>query len=85
MLGTPNEEVWPGVGKLLNWYEYHQFNVSKLFSVIPSLDANGIDLLEISHPSCAFVVLYNLGPCMPGVGKYDLKHKRRGPLFRMLS
>ncbi|VAI86081.1 unnamed protein product [Triticum turgidum subsp. durum] len=46
LLGTPNEDVWPGVGKLPNWHEYPQWNVSKLSSVIPSLDADGIDLLE---------------------------------------
>jgi cyclin-dependent kinase len=56
LLGTPNEEVWPGVGKLPNWHEYPQWNVSPLSSVIPSLDADGIDLLEVSHLPCAFVL-----------------------------
>jgi hypothetical protein len=54
LLSTPNEEVWPGVGKLPNLDEYPKWNVSKL-SVIASLDADGIDLLEVSHRSCAFV------------------------------
>ena len=49
LLGTPNEEVWPGVGKLRNWHEYPQWNVSKLSSVVPSLGADGIDLLEVRH------------------------------------
>ncbi|XP_008796157.1 cyclin-dependent kinase B2-1-like [Phoenix dactylifera] len=46
LLGTPNEEVWPGVGKLPNWHEYPQWTPKKLSSAVPDLDADGIDLLS---------------------------------------
>ena len=63
LLGTPNEDVWPGVGKLPNWHEYPQWNVSKLSSVIPSLDADGIDLLEVSNQAwdpCYSILVENI-------------------------
>ncbi|XP_008787019.2 cyclin-dependent kinase B2-1 [Phoenix dactylifera] len=46
LLGTPNEEVWPGVSKLPNWHEYPQWGPKKLSTVIQNLDADGIDLLS---------------------------------------
>ncbi|KAG2585340.1 hypothetical protein PVAP13_6KG384006 [Panicum virgatum] len=30
LLGTPNEQVWPGVGKLPDWHEYPQWKPTKL-------------------------------------------------------
>ncbi|XP_038984013.1 cyclin-dependent kinase B2-2-like [Phoenix dactylifera] len=45
LLGTPNEEVWPGVSKLANWHEYPQWSPKSLLSVVPNLDSKGIDLL----------------------------------------
>lgn len=48
LLGTPNEEVWPGVSKLMNWHEYPQWNPQKLSSAVPNLDENGLDLLLVS-------------------------------------
>ncbi|PKU65668.1 Cyclin-dependent kinase B2-1 [Dendrobium catenatum] len=46
LLGTPNEEVWPGVSKLANWHEYPQWTPKSLSSAVPTLDADGIDLLS---------------------------------------
>ncbi|KAK3122133.1 hypothetical protein QOZ80_8BG0665530 [Eleusine coracana subsp. coracana] len=46
LLGTPNEEVWPGVSKLPNWHVYPQWKPSKLETLVPGLDADGYDLLE---------------------------------------
>ncbi|KAK1259419.1 Cyclin-dependent kinase B2-2 [Acorus gramineus] len=46
LLGTPNEEVWPGVSKLANWHEFPQWNPQDLSRVVPSLDAEGVDLLS---------------------------------------
>ncbi|WVY89060.1 hypothetical protein V8G54_037963 (chloroplast) [Vigna mungo] len=46
LLGTPNEEVWPGVSKLMNWHEYPQWNPQSLSTAVPSLDELGIDLLS---------------------------------------
>ncbi|TKW11154.1 hypothetical protein SEVIR_6G215250v4 [Setaria viridis] len=45
LLGTPNEQVWPGVGKLPNWHEYPQWKPTKLSTLVPGLDADGYDLL----------------------------------------
>ncbi|XP_047322491.1 cyclin-dependent kinase B2-1 [Impatiens glandulifera] len=45
LLGTPNEELWPGVSKLPNWHEYPQWNPKKVSSMVPNLDENGLDLL----------------------------------------
>ncbi|KAF0898041.1 hypothetical protein E2562_001716 [Oryza meyeriana var. granulata] len=46
LLGTPNEQVWPGVSKLPNWHEYPQWNPSKVSDVVHGLDTDGLDLLE---------------------------------------
>ncbi|KAL6858939.1 hypothetical protein ACP4OV_017941 [Aristida adscensionis] len=46
VLGTPNEEVWPGVSKLRDWHVYPQWKPTNLSSVVPGLDADGLDLLE---------------------------------------
>ncbi|XP_073001520.1 cyclin-dependent kinase B2-1 [Typha latifolia] len=45
LLGTPNEQVWPGVSKLPNWHEYPQWSSTSLSSAVSSLDADGLDLL----------------------------------------
>ncbi|KAG0466228.1 hypothetical protein HPP92_017229 [Vanilla planifolia] len=45
-LGTPNEQVWPGVSKLPNWHEYPQWSSKNLSSTVPNLDTIGIDLLS---------------------------------------
>nr|CAB3483461.1 unnamed protein product [Digitaria exilis] len=45
LLGTPNEQVWPGVGKLPNWHEYPQWKPTKLCTLVPGLDDIGYDLL----------------------------------------
>ncbi|KAL1311917.1 hypothetical protein HN51_038595 [Arachis hypogaea] len=46
LLGTPNEEVWPGVSKLMNWHEYPQWNPQELYMAVPTLDDQGVDLLS---------------------------------------
>ncbi|XP_077210359.1 cell division control protein 2 homolog D-like [Tasmannia lanceolata] len=46
LLGTPNEEVWPGVSELRNWHEYPQWSPQNLSSMVPGLDADGLDLLS---------------------------------------
>jgi len=45
LLGTPNEEVWPGVSKLMNWHEYPQWSPQNLSTSVPNLDKDGLDLL----------------------------------------
>ncbi|KAK8950435.1 Cyclin-dependent kinase B2-2 [Platanthera guangdongensis] len=44
-LGTPNEEMWPGVSKLANWHEYPQWTLKSLSLVVTNLYTDGIDLL----------------------------------------
>ncbi|OVA00700.1 Protein kinase domain [Macleaya cordata] len=46
LMGTPNEELWPGVSKLMNWHEYPQWTPKKLSSAVPNLDNAGLDLLS---------------------------------------
>lgn len=48
LLGTPNEEIWPGVSKLINWHEYPQWTAKPLSSAVPGLDENGLHLLGVS-------------------------------------
>ncbi|CAL0328711.1 unnamed protein product [Lupinus luteus] len=45
LLGTPNETMWPGVSKLMNWHEYPQWNPKSLSTAVPGLDELGLDLL----------------------------------------
>ncbi|KAK1393476.1 cell division control protein 2-like [Heracleum sosnowskyi] len=46
LLGTPNEEMWPGVSRLKNWHEYPQWKPQPLSSAVPHLDESGLDLLN---------------------------------------
>ncbi|RRT37931.1 hypothetical protein B296_00039049 [Ensete ventricosum] len=48
LLGTPSEEVWPGVDRLSNWHEYPKWSPKSLSSAVPNLDADGLDLLSVS-------------------------------------
>ncbi|KAF9686564.1 hypothetical protein SADUNF_Sadunf02G0002300 [Salix dunnii] len=45
LLGTPNEEMWPGVSNLMNWHEYPQWKPQSLSSAVTNLDKDGLDLL----------------------------------------
>ena len=46
LLGTPSEDVWPGVTRLRDWHEFPQWKPQDLSKVIPPLDSHGIDLLQ---------------------------------------
>lgn len=46
LLGTPNEDVWPGVSKLMNWHEYPQWGPQSLSKAVPGLEEAGVDLLS---------------------------------------
>lgn len=48
LLGTPNEEVWPGVSTLKDWHEYPQWKPLSLSTAVPNLDEAGLDLLAVS-------------------------------------
>ncbi|KAK6245982.1 hypothetical protein SCA6_009072 [Theobroma cacao] len=46
LLGTPNEQVWPGVSLLPNWHDYPQWSPQGLSSAVPNLDDDGLHLLS---------------------------------------
>ncbi|MCO5547596.1 hypothetical protein L7F22_001047 [Adiantum nelumboides] len=45
LLGTPDENIWPGVSKLRDWHEYPQWRPQKLVTIVPNLGNVGADLL----------------------------------------
>ncbi|KAG7966987.1 hypothetical protein I3843_08G076600 [Carya illinoinensis] len=46
LLGTPNDEMWPGVSNLTHWHEYPQWRPKHLSTAVPNLDQDGLDLLS---------------------------------------
>ena len=46
LLGTPSEDVWPGVTKLRDWHEFPQWHPQDLTKVFPKLCPAGIDLMQ---------------------------------------
>jgi len=47
VLGTPNEDVWPGVSSLPDYKPtFPKWSAQDLYKAIPNLDAYGIDLLQ---------------------------------------
>lgn len=46
LLGTPNEEMWPGVKRLRDWHEYPQWKPENLARAVPNLSPTGLDLLS---------------------------------------
>lgn len=48
IMGTPNEETWPGVTSLQDWNEsFPVWPTLNLSRFCPGLDENGLDLLEV--------------------------------------
>ena len=49
MLGTPNEESWPGVKQLADYKPtFPQWSAQDLAEQVPYLDEAGIDLLKVN-------------------------------------
>ena len=46
LLGTTDENIWPGVTKLRDWHEFPQWKPQDLKKIGPQLDDNGIYLLQ---------------------------------------
>ena len=45
-MGTPDEEIWPGVKQLPDYKPtFPQWHPSDLKAAVPNLDENGLDLL----------------------------------------
>jgi cyclin-dependent kinase len=45
LLGTPNEEIWPGVSSFRDWHEFPQWRPQDLALAVPGLNPAGLDLL----------------------------------------
>jgi serine/threonine protein kinase len=49
ILGTPDEEVWRGITTLRDYKpDFPQWSKKPLSSIVPNLDASGLDLLDVS-------------------------------------
>ncbi|KAH7302380.1 hypothetical protein KP509_23G069800 [Ceratopteris richardii] len=46
LLGTPDENVWPGISKLRDWHEYPRWKPQKLSEIVPDIGMDGVDLLS---------------------------------------
>ncbi|KAF8706662.1 mitochondrial outer membrane translocase receptor TOM70, partial [Rhizoctonia solani] len=44
-LGTPDEEIWPGVSKLPGWKEFEHWEPKQAADLFPGLSVNGMDLI----------------------------------------
>ena len=68
ILGTPTEQNWPGVLQLPDYKpNFPKWSGEGLRKVVPQLDNNGLDLLEVHLPyyfglphSSSFQLLYSL-------------------------
>ena len=45
LLGTPNEDTWPGVASLRDWHEFPQWKPQPLEKIFVTLEPAGIDLM----------------------------------------
>lgn len=46
LLGTPDDDVWPGVTTLRDWHEFPQWKPQRLDKVFPTLEPEGVDLMQ---------------------------------------
>ncbi|KAE8734702.1 Cyclin-dependent kinase B1-1 [Hibiscus syriacus] len=46
LLGTPTEQLWPGVTALRDWHVYPRWEPQSLDRAVPSLSPDGVDLLS---------------------------------------
>jgi cyclin-dependent kinase len=46
LLGTPTEEMWPGVTRLRDWHDCPKWKPQPLDKYFTSLDKHGLDLLS---------------------------------------
>ena len=54
VLGTPNEECWPGIRQLPDYKPtFPQWSAQDLTRHVPLLDDTGLDLLKVSRRSCS--------------------------------
>lgn len=54
-MGTPNEQIWPGVSQLPDYKEtFPQWTRQDLRNIVPNLDEMGIDLLSVGGDLSTF-------------------------------
>eukprot|EP00747_Dinoflagellata_sp_TGD_P140700 gnl/TRDRNA2_/TRDRNA2_176036_c2_seq1.p1 gnl/TRDRNA2_/TRDRNA2_176036_c2~~gnl/TRDRNA2_/TRDRNA2_176036_c2_seq1.p1 ORF type:complete len:310 (-),score=-4.96 gnl/TRDRNA2_/TRDRNA2_176036_c2_seq1:108-1037(-) len=46
-LGTPSEEIWPGVENLKDWHEFPKWKKQDVSNAFTELEPSGIDLLQL--------------------------------------
>ncbi|GLJ09380.1 hypothetical protein SUGI_0107790 [Cryptomeria japonica] len=46
LIGTPNEQLWPGVTQLNHWHEFPQWKPQDFSKIVSNLDSNGLDLIS---------------------------------------
>lgn len=67
LLGTPNEESWPGVNKLRDWHEYPQWQSQNLSRAVPDMGPDALDLLSVSSNPLFFNVgIIDWAACFKG-------------------
>ena len=65
-LGTPTEEVWPGVTTLPDYgASFPRWPAKSLAKVFPMLDAAGVDLMEVCMCVCIVCVCVCMCVCTP--------------------
>ncbi|PNH07529.1 Cyclin-dependent kinase B1-1 [Tetrabaena socialis] len=65
LLGTPNEDNWPGVTKLRDWHEWPQWAPQDLHRIFPTLEEAGLDLMK---------AMFHYDPAMRISAKEAIKH-----------
>lgn len=65
ILGTPNEDTWPGVSGLPDYKAtFPQWSRQDLARIVPTLDDVGLDMLKVSVPICG--AIYKGSSCLCG-------------------
>ncbi|KAF8740239.1 mitochondrial outer membrane translocase receptor TOM70, partial [Rhizoctonia solani] len=74
-LGTPDEDIWPGVSKLPGWKEFEHWEPKQAADLFPGLSVNGMDLIlnfsrkgsppSVAKQTCATPVSGKAGTILP--------------------
>ena len=76
VLGTPNEEIWPGVHQLPDYKpSFPHWSPQDLREHVTSLDAQGIDLLKVCSVFPLFSRELLLIPCTLNLAHAYLRHR----------
>lgn len=57
-MGTPNEEIWPGVSQLPDYKPtFPQWSAQDLAAAVPNLDVAGVDFLHVRYGAMRVVTV----------------------------